>query len=187
MWGWAPALISAAATVGAARTQVCLFAWWWVGGALWLACAAKLVACTGAVGLSGMVPAGLTSPRRSPSLPPAAANNTWWNIRASSGAALKLPACNFGALVNFVGSSSLPPEKGDWGVITWAAGAGNSKVGAAAKQSKPTAAAPPYTLFPGYCAQKVQWWIEQLRPEAHMYPSDLFGAMAATRQQRLRG
>ena len=141
------------------------------------------MACSSPNGHAGLAGTSWADLPRRPT-PPAGSNNTWWNIRASSGAALKLPACDFGALVNFVGSSSLPPETGDWGVITQATG--NAKVGAAAKQGKPTAAAPPYTLFPGYCTQKVQWWVEQLQPGAHMYPADLFGAMAATRQQRLR-
>lgn len=100
--------------------------------------------------------------------PAAAANNTWWNIRASTrpktAAPIKLRECTYGPLLNFLGSFYAAPAKGGAGVASTAT---------------------PSRLFPGYCTAGVKWWVEQLRPGAAIFPADLFGAMVETRAKRL--
>lgn len=142
---------------------------------------------------------------------PAAANNTWWNIQSASGTVvLPLPSCDYGALETFVLGNVGPPAKGDWGVgpvvrAKSLAGAPNklavgvaTAAGADAGVASPAgvgpnamtdaaAAARPYSLFPGYCASRVGWWVEQVRPGAALNPPDLHYAMVATRGQRLPG
>ncbi|EFN53345.1 hypothetical protein CHLNCDRAFT_137073 [Chlorella variabilis] len=99
----------------------------------------------------------------------AAANNTWWNIYASSRptASLAIPDCGYGPLLNYVGGFG-PPAKGAAGI----AGPGSP-------------AGTPTPLFPAYCTPGVAWWVEQKRAGAALSPPDLFPAMVATRQQRL--
>ncbi len=142
-----------------------------------------------------------------PSFPfTAAANNTWWNIRSASGTTvLPLPSCDYGALETFVLGAVGPPASGNWSVgpvvlsksltsepAELSAGS-SAAAGAAAAGAAPNAtvdaaaAAPPYSLFPGYCASRVGWWVEQVRPRVALYPPDLHSAMVATRGQRLPG
>ncbi|KAL4423187.1 hypothetical protein ABPG77_000320 [Micractinium sp. CCAP 211/92] len=136
----------------------------------------------------------------------AAANNTWWNIRSASGTTvLPLPSCDYGALETFVLGAVGPPASGNWSVgpvvlsksltsepaeqsAGSSAAAGAGAAGAAPNATvDAAAAAPPYSLFPGYCASRVGWWVEQVRPGAALYPPDLHSAMVATRGQRLPG
>lgn len=134
----------------------------------------------------------------------AAANNTWWNIRSASGTTvLPLPSCDYGALETFVLGAVGPPASGNWSVgpvvlsksltsepAELSAGS-SAAAGAAAAGAAPNAtvdaaaAAPPYSLLPGYCASRVGWWVEQVRPGAALYPADLHSAMVGTRGQRL--
>lgn len=104
------------------------------------------------------------------SVPLAAANNTWWAIRASQRASkagpLQLRECAYGPLLNFVGTNSSAPKGGDTGI-------------------SPKASPPPSRLFPGWCTKATPWHVEQLRPGATLQPMDLYTAMLRTRRARL--
>ncbi|KAL4458884.1 hypothetical protein ABPG75_013749 [Micractinium tetrahymenae] len=147
----------------------------------------------------------------------AANNTWWNVRSASGATVLPLPSCDYGALETFVLGSVGPPERGDWGIgpvvrtkalsadsthrvvgaassTADAAAAGGDVSGAASSGSAASnatvdaaTAARPYSLFPGYCAARVGWWVEQVRPGAALYPPDLHYAMVATRRQRLSG
>lgn len=101
----------------------------------------------------------------------AAANNTWWNIYSSRGTDLNLPDCDFGPLLNFVGSYA-PPENS----VTPGNCIRNSGVDAG-------------KLLPAYCPAML-WYVEQhssgkQNGPALFDPVDLFGAMLRTRADRL--
>jgi len=102
--------------------------------------------------------------------PPAAANNTWWNIYSSRGATLYLPDCDFGPILNYVGRYG-PPEicerpgkcrnDGDEGGVAGAS-------------------------LASYCPN-MAWYVEQAERELQLFaPRDLHAAMVKTRWDRLR-
>ncbi|KAL4433787.1 hypothetical protein ABPG75_000228 [Micractinium tetrahymenae] len=102
----------------------------------------------------------------------AAANNTWWNIYSSAGTDLYLPDCDFGPLLNFVGQYGPPQDCVKLGRCIKEGGVDTSR------------------LLPPYCADML-WRVEQNQNMAGQRvplfaPKDLFGAMVATRNQRLR-
>ena len=107
--------------------------------------------------------AAANRPLPAPPAPPAAANNTWWNIYSSEGTQLNLPDCSYGPLLNFVGGPYGPPDCGQ---------------GTCDLPAKPT-------LFPGFCENRVQWWVEQRQRGKRLQPPDLFAAMVDTRRDRL--
>lgn len=162
MWGWGPAPSRAAAPPAREHTQV----------------GARPGGSTFPHGSLGLRPLIRCCPCMWPRpvasahpflLSTAAANNTWWNIYASSRptASLAIPDCGYGPLLNYVGGFG-PPAKGAAGI----AGPGSP-------------AGTPTPLFPAYCTPGVAWWVEQKRAGAALSPPDLFPAMVATRQQRL--
>ena len=102
------------------------------------------------------------APPHPPALP-AAANNTWWNIYSSEGTQLNLPECAYGPLLNFVGGPYGPPD---------------------CKRDQCDLPAR-HELFPGFCRDRLLWWVEQRERGKTLLPSDLFQAMVDTRRQRL--
>lgn len=93
----------------------------------------------------------------------AGANNTWWNVLPRNNALTPLPVCEFGPLLNFVGNYGPPSVRPD--------------------RPEPRGE---YKLFPGWCSASTKWWVENIRPGARLVPTDLFTAMLATREKRLR-
>jgi hypothetical protein len=76
-----------------------------------------------------------------------------------------------------------PPITGDWGISgvrasSAVAANGSSDAAAAVAAEDPGP-------FPGWCAKRVNWWVEQQRAGTALWPRDLHAAMVATRARRL--
>ena len=94
----------------------------------------------------------------------AGANNTFWGVAAAGNQPVHLPPCDFGPMLNFVGTYLPPKDLGE------------------------SAGGKEYELYPGYCAgragQNTKWRVELMRPGARIEPADLYVAMIETRQAR---
>ncbi|EFN53344.1 hypothetical protein CHLNCDRAFT_137072 [Chlorella variabilis] len=127
----------------------------------------------------------------------ARANNTFWNIAPSArGAKLELPSCEFGPLLNFIGSYLPPVQSRDSRyaesvAATSAATEGNATLGGIGGSNATGATissdgglvgiADAYN--PAWCLKK-KWRITLVPPGRVLLPSNLFQAMADTRRQR---
>lgn len=99
----------------------------------------------------------------------AAANNTFWNVYASSPSQLlPLPACDFGPSQTFVGGAYAPPEDGS-------GDRDNSDRRRLLKASGPAA-----TSRPSWCAAQ-GWWVEVVQRGNKVQPADLHAAMVQRR------
>ncbi|KAL4435853.1 hypothetical protein ABPG77_000615 [Micractinium sp. CCAP 211/92] len=96
----------------------------------------------------------------------AGANNTWWNLRARSDRQLRLPPCNFGPLLNFIG----PP----WRAPVATAVTAGSAAGASDNKTLPDGSTPSSPA----CAS---WMVEATGSGVALQPPDLHLAMRSRR------
>ena len=107
---------------------------------------------------------------------------------SARGAEVGLPACDFGPLLNFIGSYLPPSTKTgrSAGVSMAALASAASKPLANASSAPGDAVGIADAYNPTWCAQS-RWRVNLVPPGRALVPSNLFVAMMETRKQRLFG
>lgn len=124
-----------------------------------------------------------------------AANNTWWNIAPqAAGGQLRLPPCQFGPMLRFVGNYLLPTTgdgwDGKWGssdrrrsralLADVGGGSGSGAMVEAAARRRVDPIDTTYRQFPNWCSSE-DWFVENQAPGSQLEPADLHASMVARR------